>query len=100
VVEPTIPRVFVGLFDRDPAACAASASEYRLEIDPFFLQFHESLGDVRDVRRETANSIEVDADFEGEGENWSRILELSLGADGALTVTQPDGSRLVRTRCS
>ena len=63
------------------------------------LFFHESIGDVRDVRREGTDAISVEADFQGEGESWRNILRLSLGAGGTLTVTQPDGSSLTRIRC-
>jgi len=99
VIDPIIPAAFVGVYDRDGAACASAGSEERLEVSLVALHFHESIGEVRFVNPESDSVISVEADFQGEGETWRNRLRLSLGAGGTLVVTQPDGSSLTRIRC-
>ena len=99
VIDPIIPAAFVGVYDRDGAACASAGSEERLEVSPVALHFHESIGEVRSVSAESDRTISVEADFQGEGESWRNRLRLSLGAGETLVVTQPDGSSLTRIPC-
>jgi hypothetical protein len=44
----TIPAAFQGVYDATIAACSAP-SEYRMEVTPGELRFHESIGKVRGV---------------------------------------------------
>ena len=96
----TIPEPFLGIYDRTVERCSGP-SEERMTITPTELRFHESIGKVRSVLHRRENELEVDADYQGEGEYWrsNRLLTLSQG--GARLVMDSDGTSpaLQRFRC-
>jgi len=94
----TIPRAFEGVYDIDLAACARP-SEYRLTVTDRELRFHESIGTVRSVAIESADAIEVAADYQGEGESWSNVRALRLNDAGATLTIAGEGTELRRVRC-
>lgn len=91
-----IPAGFQGRWSRTAAACAQPGDDSRLAVEPGSLVFYESVGKVRQIEAIGPREIRVTADYEGEGERWSRTTALKLGeADRALSV---DGVK--RVRCS
>ena len=99
VAAKTIPVAlrgrWIGLKDRcdDPAA----ASE--LTITPDRLIFHESVGEAQSVETRSDGAVAVRAAFTGEGESWTRTIDLRASRDGrTLTIVQ-DAAAAVRRRC-
>lgn len=96
----TIPAPFLGVYDRTLASCSGPSQE-RTTITPTELRFHETIGKVRSVLLRRENELEVDADYQGEGEFWrsNRLLTLSQG--GARLIIDGDGTSpaLARVRC-
>lgn len=98
--QATLPAGFVGRWAADSAACAVTGHESRLVVSPEELAFHESIGRIRSVVATGDRVADVTADFEGEGETWSRDMRLSLSADDlTLTIQYPDGDASSRRRC-
>jgi len=87
----TIPAPFLGVYDRTLAGCAGSSQE-RTTIAPGELRFHETIGKVQSTLLRRENEVEVDAQYQGEGEYWrsNRLLTLSQG--GARLVIDGDGT--------
>ena len=90
-----IPEAYRGEWNADLTACGSGLSDSRLRIGARSLAFHESAAEVRRVERVDARTIRVEADFQGEGERWSRTVQFRLS---------PEGDRLVmddfaRRRC-
>jgi hypothetical protein len=96
----TIPAPFLGVYDRTLASCSGPSQE-RTTITPSELRFHETIGKVRSVLLRRENELEVDADYQGEGEFWrsNRLLTLSQG--GARLIVDRDGTSpaMMRVRC-
>ncbi len=96
----TLPAGFAGRWAADAAACTVKGHESRLIVSPTDLTFHESIGVVRGVVSDGDRIVDLTADFEGEGETWSREMRLSLSADDqTLTIQYPDGDASSRRRC-
>jgi hypothetical protein len=94
-----IPIAFLGVYDRDEAACAAPG-EYRMEVRADEIRFHESSGKVHKVTILGQDRASVEAAYQGEGESWTNVRELRL-SDGGRTITvSGDGTNIVRRRCA
>ena len=93
-----IPPIFHGTYDASRDACDGP-SEYRLEVSPAALRFHESIGTVRSIAVEGERRILVVGDYQGEGESWSNSRRLELSGDGATLSISGEGTSLVRVRC-
>ena len=94
-----IPPRFRGRWDATVAACAAPASDMRLEVAGETLRFHESVASVAAVRPVAADAVEAVLDFIGEGRSWRETRTLRLGRDGRLIVAGPDEEAVQRVRC-
>lgn len=94
----SIPAAFHGAYDLSKEACGRP-SDMKLRVSATELRFHESLGEVRRVEPRPSGSVRVEADYEGEGETWRSMRELSLSDDGATLTISGDGTRAVRVRC-
>ncbi|HEX6375618.1 MAG TPA: hypothetical protein VFZ91_07840 [Allosphingosinicella sp.] len=93
-----IPAPFLGVYDGSLEACARP-SDQRLTVTPGELRFHESIGVVRQVSEAGPDSIRVEADYQGEGESWRSVRDISLTDGGATLTISGDGTRLDRVRC-
>jgi hypothetical protein len=93
-----IPEPFLGTYDISREDCARS-SDGRLTVAPGELRFHESIGTVRKVTVAGADSVTVEADYQGEGESWRNVRELRLAGGGASLTIRGDGIGLTRIRC-
>lgn len=78
--------------------CSDKAAATELEITPARLIFHESVGTVTAVQPKSDGSIDLKADFTGEGASWTRLLMVRMSPDGRLIITN-DGAAEIRKRC-
>lgn len=93
-----IPAAFHGDYDESIEACGR-AGDGRLTVSARELRFHESLGTVRKVAVQPDGTIQVEADYEGEGEAWRSRRALALSEKDARLTISGDGTRMVRVRC-
>ena len=94
----SIPAAFLGVYDGSREACGRPSDE-RLSVAPRELRFHESIGTVRGVTVAGADAVNVEADYQGEGESWRSVRELRLSDGGSTLSISGDGTRLARVRC-
>ncbi|MDO9489947.1 MAG: hypothetical protein Q7J32_16350 [Sphingomonadaceae bacterium] len=95
-----IPARFLGLWAADAAGCRVPpASIEWLRVTPEALRFHESLGAVRAVRPLGESAVELDLDFDGEGQQWQATRLLRRTGD-VLTLSGADMPPISRTRCA
>jgi hypothetical protein len=86
---------WTGLNDR----CGDRSAELELTVTPGSLIFHESVGTVRGVVSGTGGRVRVDAAFTGEGDSWTKQLELRPSANGRELTVINDGTAVTRKRC-
>lgn len=93
----TLPIAFRGFWTGLEDDCGDARSDRRLMIGPKELRFYESVGKVTAVKQAGPFAVVVDANFEGEGQSWSRQQKLTLSKDKArLTIA----NQVERKRCS
>ena len=101
-----IPPKFWGEYNSDLKYCETALSDMRLRISGNKIQFYESTGILKGQILQKNGDIIIFAEFKGEGQIWSDILQLSLSSDQKmLTVTHPSTSEIkqfssIRNRCS
>ena len=98
----TIPARWHGDWAADEAGCREPDAHIEgLTVSADELRFHESIAVPRRVDRLDADSIRVESDYDGEGQQWTatQVLRLSDG-DAALQVDGPDGASMTRIRCA
>ncbi|MEJ7934335.1 hypothetical protein WG907_08720 [Sphingobium sp. AN558] len=94
-----VPATLQGRWTGVRDDCSDKAAAMELEITPARLIFHESVGIVTAARSKSDGSVELNADFTGEGASWTRRLLLQVSPDGRrLTITN-DGTADIRQRC-
>ena len=86
---------WTGLNDR----CGDRSAELELKVTPGSLIFHESVGTVKGVVTGTGGKLRVDAAFTGEGDSWTKKLELRPSANGRELTIINDGAAVTRKRC-
>jgi hypothetical protein len=86
----TIPAAFQGVYERRVANCGGPSQE-RTTITPTELRWHETIGKVRSTLHRRENELEVNADYQGEGEFWHSNRLLTLDQGGARLVIDSDG---------
>lgn len=84
---------WTGINDR----CADAGAELELKVTPRQLIFHESVGSVAQVTRKGEGRVTVEAAFTGEGESWTRRLDMR--ASGDRLMVSNDGQTVTRKRC-
>lgn len=94
----TIPANLLGTYDASIQDCGRP-SDGRLTVSATELRFHESLGTVREVTAAGADSVRVEADYQGEGERWRNTHELRRADGGASLTVSGDGTSFTRVRC-
>ena len=98
----TIPARWHGDWAADEAGCREPDAHIEgLTVSADELRFHESIAVPRRVDRLDADSIRVESDYDGEGQQWTatQVLRLSDG-DATLQVDGPDGASMTRIRCA
>ena len=97
----TIPARWHGDWAADEAGCREPDAHIEgLTVSADELRFHESIAVPRRVDTLDADSIRVESDYEGEGQQWTatQVMRLSNG-DATLQVDGPDGASMTRIRC-
>lgn len=95
----TLPAGVQGRWTGLDENCADRATERELTITPTSLIFLESEGKVTGVSHGPNGSIRVDAAFTGEGQSWTKRLELRPSAKGRELTVLNDGTAVTRKRC-
>ena len=80
-VAAAIPARFHGVWDAETGSCDP-ASDLRLDIGPQRIGFYESQGTVTAVDASDPGVASVQLAMEGEGDQWTQTMELSLGGEG------------------
>ena len=86
---------WTGLADR----CGDRSAELELTVTPKSLVFHESVGTVNGVVSGANGRLRVDAAFTGEGDSWTKTLEMRPSANGRELTVINDGTAVTRKRC-
>jgi hypothetical protein len=95
VIPAALQGGWTGLNDR----CGDRSAELELKVTPDSLIFHESVGMVKGVVTGTGGKLRVDAAFTGEGDSWTKRLELRPSASGRELTIINDGAAVTRKRC-
>jgi hypothetical protein len=95
----TAPVAFQGRWTGAKDRCTDSAAELELQITPKELIFHESVGTITLVTPQEGGKVTIDAAFTGEGQSWTRRLEMRASADGQTLTIANDGQAVVRKWC-
>ncbi|WP_336974584.1 hypothetical protein [Sphingobium aromaticiconvertens] len=95
----TVPVTFQGRWTGAKDNCTDAGAELELQITPKELIFHESVGTITRITRQEGGKVAIDAAFTGEGQSWTRRLEVRASADGQTLTIANDGQAVVRKRC-
>lgn len=95
----TAPVAFQGRWTGAKDNCTDAGAELELQITAKDLIFHESVGTITRITRQDGGKVAIDAAFTGEGESWTRRLEVSTSADGQILTIANDGQAVRRKRC-
>ena len=95
----TIPAALQGNWTGLNDRCGDRSAELELKVTPGSLIFHESVGTVEGVMSGPDGRVRVDAAFTGEGESWTKRLDLRPSANGRELVITNDGAAVTRKRC-
>lgn len=89
--EAAIPVALQGRWALKAADCQAArgADLTVLTIDAANLRFYESHGQLAHIRERGATRLVADYKFSGEGEDWDRLMQLTV-ADGGKTLVRRD----------
>lgn len=96
----TLPAAFRGQWTGTTEECGNPRSDLYLALRPKEMRFYESIGAITAVEQVAPDAIIVDADYQGEGQSWTRRQKLSLSADGTLLTVANQGNSIVRKRCT
>lgn len=93
-----IPDRFVGLWAADADGCRVPpASIEWVRVTPQSLRFHESLATPRSIRAR-GDAVEIEFDFEGEGQQWQSTKLLQRTGD-TLLIEDAEAPPIRRIRC-
>lgn len=99
-----IPARYHGVWDAVGGSCQPS-SDLRVEIEPQRIIFYESVGSVTGMSSRGSDAV-AELAMEGEGEQWSRSLRMTLSGEGgserlvlADALETPRGNPIPLTRC-
>lgn len=95
----SMPAALQGRWTGINNACGDRMADLELNITPDSLVFHESVGTVKSVSAGADGRIRVNAAFTGEGQSWTRRLELRPSANGRELTIVNDGAAVTRKRC-
>lgn len=94
-----IPAALQGRWTGLNDACGDRSAELELTVTPKSLIFHESVGTVQGVASGVNGRLRIDAAFTGEGDSWTKKLELRPSANGRELTVINDGAAVTRKRC-
>lgn len=86
-----IPKLLQGRWGLVKADCTSTAGDAKglVTIDPTSLKFYEALARLTVVKSFSANAMEGEFSFSGEGQSWTLDVALST-ADGGKTLVRKD----------
>lgn len=89
--EAVIPAMIRGRWALKAADCQAKRGTdlTALVIDAKTLRFFESAGELARVRERSTTRLVADYKFSGEGEDWDRLMQLTV-EDGGKTLVRHD----------
>lgn len=89
--EAAIPVAIRGRWALKAADCQAKRGTdlTALAIDAVGLSFYESHGQLAHIRERSATRLVADYKFSGEGEDWDRLMQLTV-EDGGKTLVRRD----------
>jgi hypothetical protein len=94
-----LPAAFQGRWEEDVKSCGDPASTTWLRLTAGELRFHESSGTIKAVTVYSPLDVAVTADWEGEGERWTRTLRLLLSPDQTVLTDPSEKGGFSRRRC-
>ncbi|WP_340264825.1 hypothetical protein [Sphingobium mellinum] len=95
----TIPVSLQGRWTGLNDVCGDRSADLELTVKAGSLIFHESVGTVKGVASGANGSLRIDAAFTGEGDSWSKTLQLRPSASGRELTIINDGRAVTRKRC-
>jgi len=95
----SIPAALQGSWTGLNDKCGDRSAELELKVTPNSLIFHESVGTVQGVVTGSGGKTRIDAAFTGEGDSWTKKLELRPSANGRELTIINDGAAVTRKRC-
>lgn len=106
VQAQAIPDAVQGRWGLVPADCTSERGDAKglLVVDPYSLQFYESVGKLGPIQARDEDSIRASFAFTGEGQSWEHEVVLEL-QDGGRALTRrefgPDAAAgsFTYTRC-
>ncbi len=98
-VSGAIPVALQGRWTGLNDVCGDRSSDMELTVTPKSLIFHESVGTVTGVTSGPGGRTRVDAAFTGEGDSWTKRVELRPSANGRELTVINDGAAVTRKRC-
>ena len=90
-LDATIPAAFHGRWGMTPGDCTDENGDAKgsIQISEDQLRFYESVASIGTVSQNAGGVIRATYDFAGEGQEWTRDVELALSEDGnELTRTE------------
>lgn len=105
--DAAIPSAIQGRWALKAADCAAKRGTdlTALVIDAKSLSFFESHGELAHIRERAAERLVADYKFSGEGQDWDRLMQLTV-VEGGKTLVRRDygegaaGEPMRYTRCT
>lgn len=94
-----IPALLQGRWTGLNDKCGDRSADLELTVTPKSLIFHESVGTVKGVVSGANGRLRIDAAFTGEGDSWTKKLELRPSANGRELTVINDGTAVTRKRC-
>ena len=94
-----IPSSVQGRWTGVNDVCGDRSADLELTIAPSSLSFYESVGTATAVSSGPGGRLRVDAAFTGEGDSWTRKIELRPSANGRELTVINDGAAVTRKRC-
>lgn len=91
--EAAIPAAIQGRWALKAADCQAKrgADLTALTIDATSLSFYESHGELAHIRERGATRLVADYKFSGEGDEWDRLMQLTVSDGGKMLVRRDYG---------
>jgi hypothetical protein len=87
-IADVIPSRFQGRWGMVGPDCEPGRADAKglMEIGPDSLKFYESRAELDKITSVSANQMTAEFDFEGEGQEWERIVMLRLENDGETLI--------------
>jgi hypothetical protein len=103
IVITQFPQAYIGRWGMTANDCVLHASDAKglMSVQGSLVKFYESIGTMRNGKRQTVNSLTSDFDMVGEGQKWQtrNTFQLIDERNGLTRIDTASGDRFVYTRC-